>query len=196
VCHQLASDNDGAVSFASQKIEGLQQPYHLFPERLGREKNRKKIEMIVNQMRRGNIDIYLVQDTGLEGKGEVFKQLQIYDHTVFLHGNEDVTCSRGRGGVGIFLSKRAMRAWTNAGSHEPDLSGVVAECPGFMGMKAHSKNPGINQQSCTSAPHTSRTIAWTNSSSRNITNTSTISLIEPPKSTGQQQAATLTHHSE
>jgi hypothetical protein len=57
VCHQLASDNDGAVSFASQKIEGLQQPYHLFPERLGREKNRKKIEMIVNQMRRGNIDI-------------------------------------------------------------------------------------------------------------------------------------------
>jgi hypothetical protein len=104
---------------------------------LGNEKTRK-IEMIVHRMRRSNIDIYLVQETWLEGKGEIFKQMQIYDCAVFLHGNEDVTCSRaGRGGVGIFLSKRAMKAWTNAGSHKPDLSGVVAECPRFMGMKLH-----------------------------------------------------------
>ena len=98
--------------------------------------------MIIHRMRRSNIDIYLVQETWLEGKGEIFKQLQIYDYTVFLHGNEDVTCSRGRGGVGIFLSKRAMKAWTNAGSHKPDLSGVVAECPRFMGMKLLFKEPG------------------------------------------------------
>ena len=91
-------------------------------------KKPEKIEMIIHRMRRSNIDIYLVQETWLEGKGEIFKQLQIYDYTVFLHGNEDITCSRGRGGVGIFLSKRAMKAWTNTGSHKPDLSGIVAEC--------------------------------------------------------------------
>jgi hypothetical protein len=50
--------------------------------------------------------------------------------------------ARGRGGVGIFLSKRAMKAQTNAGSHNPDLSGVVAECPRLMGMKVHFKEPG------------------------------------------------------
>ena len=60
----------------------------------------------------------------------------------FLHGNEDVTCSRGRGGVGIFLSKRAMKAWTNAGSCKPDLSGIVVECPRFMGIKLLFKEPG------------------------------------------------------
>jgi hypothetical protein len=86
-------------------------------------------------MWRSNIDIHLVQETWLEGKGKIFKQLQTHDHTLFLHGNEDVTCSGQRGGVGIFLSKRVMKAWTHAGSHKPDLSGVVAECPHFMGMK-------------------------------------------------------------
>ena len=35
-----------------------------------------------------------------------------------------------------------MKAWTNAGSHKPDLGGIVAECPRFMGIKLHFKEPG------------------------------------------------------
>ena len=99
----------------SQNVWGMKKP--------------EKIEMIVHRMRRGDIDVCLVQDTWLEGKGEIFKQLQICDCAVFPHGNEDVTCARGRRGVGIFLLKRAMKARTNAESHEPDLIGVGAECP-------------------------------------------------------------------
>ena len=98
--------------------------------------------MIVHRMRRSNIDIYLVQETWIEGKGEIFKQLQIYDYTVLLHGNEDVTCLRGRGEIGIFLSKRAMKAWTNAGFHKLDLSGIMTECTHFMGIKLHFREPG------------------------------------------------------
>jgi exonuclease III len=69
-----------------------------------------KINQIMNTMRRQNINVYLIQETWLEGTDEHERQIEIDGYTCFLHGNKDKTCSRGRGGVGIILSERGKQA--------------------------------------------------------------------------------------
>jgi hypothetical protein len=52
----------------------------------------KKNDVIMHQMRHSDIHICLVQETWLEGKSKIFKQLWICDHAAFPHGDEDTTC--------------------------------------------------------------------------------------------------------
>jgi hypothetical protein len=45
-----------------------------------------------------NVDVYLIQQTWLEGTIKHYKQIEIDGYTCFLHGNKESTCSRGKGG--------------------------------------------------------------------------------------------------
>ena len=105
----------------SQNVNGLKRP--------------EKIDAIVHTMRRRKIDVYLVQETWLEGDGEEYKHITIHNYTVFFHGNPEKTCDRGRGGVAIFLSPRAAKAWEAASAHKPKISGNVAGCPRWMSIE-------------------------------------------------------------
>jgi exonuclease III len=100
-----------------------------------------KIDAIVDRMRRSNIDIYLVQETWLEGEGREYEHVEINGYTAFFHGNATATCSRGRGGVAIFLSKRAKKAWEDAGANKPLLSGPIDGCARWMAIKLKTREP-------------------------------------------------------
>jgi exonuclease III len=102
-------------------------------------KRSEKIDHIIDRMRRQNVDVYLVQETWLEGDGQEFQQLEIGDYTAIFHGNSEPTCSRGRGGVAIFLSKKGKRAWEKAGANKPVLSGTVSGCARWMGIELETQ---------------------------------------------------------
>ena len=104
----------------SQNVNGLKRP--------------KKIDAIVHTMCTRNIDVYVVQETWLEGNGEELKQLTIHKYSVFFHGNLEKTCDHGRGGVAIFLSPQATKAWEAAGAHKAKLSGNIGGCPQWISI--------------------------------------------------------------
>jgi exonuclease III len=104
-------------------------------------KNADKIDAIVNRMQQNNIDIYLVQETWLEGKDEFSKQLEIDNILVLLHGNKQQTCARGRGGVAIFLGPRAQQAWKAAGSKPPQIKIIPNDVAQIIGIKLRIPQP-------------------------------------------------------
>ncbi len=65
-------------------------------------------------MKRSKIDVYLIQETWLEGEENEYDERQIGEYTVFLHGTHDPDREkrkgRGRDGVAIFLSSTAKKA--------------------------------------------------------------------------------------
>ena len=70
-------------------------------------KRNEKIDAITHKMTNDGTNIFLVQETWLEGPGKELKQVKINGITMILHGNEKITCSQGQGGVTISLSPQA-----------------------------------------------------------------------------------------
>jgi hypothetical protein len=70
-----------------------------------------KLEHIAIYMEDHNIDMYLLQGTWLEG---YIDHWEINGVTFFTHGPETQTSSRGRVGLAIALSERAIKAWVCA----------------------------------------------------------------------------------
>jgi hypothetical protein len=78
-----------------------------------------KLETIAAHMLKNLIDIYLIQETWLEGSDD----FAIGGITFLMHAQEKQQ-GRGRGGVAIALSKKALKAWDKAGNTiiKPDLA--------------------------------------------------------------------------
>ena len=73
-------------------------------------------EYIALLMDEKDIDVYLIQETWLEGD---LDHCMINGITFFTHGPEKQNSSRGCGGLAIGLSKKAMKACVRAG--KPDI---------------------------------------------------------------------------
>ena len=84
-----------------------------------------KFEYIVGLVEKKKIDAHCVQETWIQHDF----QKEINSMLIFHHGMEKEN-ERGRptGGVAIFLSKKARRAWERAGYPEPTKSGRLAGC--------------------------------------------------------------------
>ena len=82
-------------------------------------------------MRQHQIDIYLLQETWLTGNWSK----EIHGYTIFHHGLDQATCSRGTGGVTIILSPAMKTAWANAGNPNPVYGGVLAKTTCFIGLQ-------------------------------------------------------------
>jgi hypothetical protein len=78
-----------------------------------------KLKTIAAHMLKYLIDIYLIQETWLEGS----KDFTIGEITFLMHAQETQQ-GRGRGGVAIALSKKAQKAWDKAGNTiiKPDVA--------------------------------------------------------------------------
>jgi hypothetical protein len=78
-----------------------------------------KLETIAASMLKYLIDIYLIQETWLEGS----KDFTISEITFLMHAQEKQQ-GRGRGGVAIALSKKAKKTWDKADSTiiKPDVA--------------------------------------------------------------------------
>jgi len=111
--------------------------YNIFSQNLQGAKDELKLECIIHSMRRHHIDIYLIQETWLTGNWTK----DIHGYTLFHHGLETATCSRGTGGVGIILSPRMKTAWTNAGNPPPIYGGILAKTARFIGLQLIIKPP-------------------------------------------------------
>ena len=74
-----------------------------------------KFEYIALYMEGNDIDVYLVQETWLEGDKDHWV---INGITFFTHGLENQNSSRGRGGMAIAMSRKAMKAWERAGKKD------------------------------------------------------------------------------
>jgi hypothetical protein len=98
---------DAKTIIYSQNIQGGKDPL--------------KLEYITETMKERGIDIYLLQETWLEGN---FTRDIGEGCLLIHHGLEEATCNRGTGGVGIILSKRAKEAWNKAGNPPPTYGGV------------------------------------------------------------------------
>ena len=81
-----------------------------------------KLEYIALYMDDKDIDVYLIQETWLAGD---IDHWVINGITFFMHGPEKQDSSRGRGGLAIGLSRKAMKAWTRAGKKEIRRHGTM-----------------------------------------------------------------------
>jgi hypothetical protein len=90
-----------------------------------------KLEYIALYMEEKDIDVYLIQETWLEGNVDHWN---INGTTFFTHGPEKQNSSRGRGGVAIGLSKKALKAWARAGKKDIRRHGVMDDTTRIMGI--------------------------------------------------------------
>ena len=90
-----------------------------------------KLEYITLYMEEKDIDVYLLQETWLEGNANHWI---INGITFFTHAPETQNCSRGRGGLAIGLSKKAMKAWAQAGKKEIRRHGIMDDTTRIMGI--------------------------------------------------------------
>jgi exonuclease III len=90
-----------------------------------------KFEYIALYMEEKNIDVYLLQETWLEGNVDHWC---INGITFFTHGPEKQSSSRGRGGLAIALSKKALKAWIRAGKPDIRRHGVMDDTTRIMGI--------------------------------------------------------------
>lgn len=92
----------------------------------------EKFEVITRHMLQHNIDIFLAQETWLT---KTFTT-NINGITVFHHGPDQPTCSRGSGGLAIFLGPQATHAWKKAGCPDPYCPGtIIDKDTRFMGIQ-------------------------------------------------------------
>jgi hypothetical protein len=70
-----------------------------------------KLKILAAHMLKYKIDLYLIQETWLEGSSD----FAIGEITFLMHAQEKQQ-GRGRGGVAITLSKKALKAWDKAGN--------------------------------------------------------------------------------
>ena len=107
-------DNLFTLDIVSHNVNGAK-------ERLSADMTRTttKLETIAAHMLKNLIDIYLIQETWLEGS----KDFAIGEITFLMHAQEKQQ-ERGRGGVAIALSKKARKAWDKAGNTiiKPDVA--------------------------------------------------------------------------
>jgi hypothetical protein len=67
-------------------------------------------------MEENHIDLYLLQETHTRGMCNTSDEVRINNHLVFLHGCKDINDNPNRGGVGIILGPRAIKAWKKVGA--------------------------------------------------------------------------------
>jgi exonuclease III len=90
-----------------------------------------KFEYIALLMDEKDIDVYLIQETWLEGD---LDQWMINGITFFSHGPKKQNSSRGRGGLAIGLSQKAMKAWVRAGKPDIRRHGLMDDTTRIMGI--------------------------------------------------------------
>jgi exonuclease III len=90
-----------------------------------------KLEYIALYMEEMNVDVYLLQETWLTGN---IDHWYINGITFFTHGPDEQTSSRGRGGLAIGLSRKALKAWTRAGKKEIRRHGTMDGTTRIMGI--------------------------------------------------------------
>jgi hypothetical protein len=66
-------------------------------------------------MENNDINVYLIQETWLEGNKDHW---EINGITLFMHVPEKQSLGRGQGGLVIALSKKAIKAWERARKKE------------------------------------------------------------------------------
>lgn len=124
-----------ARSSKSKELRSRDNYFNIITQNVNGLKNDEKIDGIVNRMENNHIDIYLAQETWLEDEGEQLKIIEINQTIIFFHGNDNITSSRGRGGVAIFLGPRAKKAWQEAGSALPEFKDIPDDIPRIIGIK-------------------------------------------------------------
>ena len=90
-----------------------------------------KLEYIAIYMDEMNIDVYLIQETWLEGNIDHWEMKGI---TFFTHGPETQNSKRGRGGVAIGLLKQAKKAWIRGGQNDIYRHGVMNNMTRIMAI--------------------------------------------------------------
>jgi hypothetical protein len=73
----------------------------------------------------------MIQETWLEGD---IDHWIVNGITFFMHGPEKQDLSRGRGGLAIGLSRKAMKAWIRAGKKEIRRHGTMDGTTRIMGI--------------------------------------------------------------
>ena len=102
-----------------------------------------KFEYIALYMIDNDVDVYLIQETWLEGDQDHWN---INGITFFTHAPEKQSSGRGRGGLAIALSKRAMKAWERAGKKDLLRHGVMDDTTRIMAIDL--KVPAGNSFEC------------------------------------------------
>jgi exonuclease III len=130
-------------STMSKELRSKDNYFQIISQNINGLKQHDKIDAIVNIMQTNNIDIYLAQETWLEGEENYKKQIEVHNTLIFFYGNREITCRRGRGGVAIFLGARAQKAWHNAGSKQPSyIEPTENDIVRIMGMQLRINRPG------------------------------------------------------
>jgi exonuclease III len=139
----LSKDKNGSHNrpIRSKDLRSKDHYFNVVTHNINGLKRKEKLDFIVQFMKEKTIDVYCLQETWLEGEQEQFSELTLNNYLVFMHGNKDKTCARGKGGVAIILSPRAAKAWKNAGNPAPVLGGIVAGCVRFMGIRLSIHRP-------------------------------------------------------
>ena len=91
-----------------------------------------KFEYIALYMEENGIDVYLVQETWLKGDQDHWN---INGITFFTHAPEKQSSGRGRGGLAIALSKKALKAWERAGKKELLRHGTMDDTTRIMAIE-------------------------------------------------------------
>jgi exonuclease III len=90
-----------------------------------------KFEYIALYMEENEIDVYLIQEMWMEGDTDHWN---INGITFFTHFPEKQSSSRGRGGLAIALSRKALKAWERAGKKDIRRHGVMDETTRIMAI--------------------------------------------------------------
>lgn len=126
------------ISIASLNIQGCKHTES--EEEQGKGKGVDKLELLVRDIIGHRRDVLLLQHTGEKAPGQL--ELPAAEGTgikYFVHGVQQEN-NRIHGGVGIFLSKRAAKAWEEAGSPEPIGSGLLSGTARFMSLNLDWKD--------------------------------------------------------